>query len=102
MSLTIGQNCRGSASTKGKQVGEGQVGGGEGCTWTGRRDGVREREGESERERGEDKQSSFSPPFPFLFFLQAVVEKDSEQEGATGSEGHVSLITQHGRGKHCH
>lgn len=53
-------------------------------------------------ERGEDKRSSFFPPLPFLFFLQAVMEKDSEQEGGTGSEGHVSLITQHGRGKHCH
>lgn len=94
MSLTIGQSCRGSTSTKREQegLGWGLVVGGR--TWTGRREGVL-------TERGEDKRGSFSfPPLPLL--LQAVVEKDSEEEGGTGSEGHVSLITQHGRGKHCH
>lgn len=96
MSLTIGQSCRGSTSTKREQegLGWGLVVGGR--TWTGRREGAL-------TERGEDKRGSFSfPPLPLPLLLQAVVEKDSEEEGGTGSEGHVSLITQHGRGKHCH
>lgn len=79
-------------------VGGGRVyvwGGGSGGMWTGRKEGTL-----TEREERTSKALFF--PLPFLFFLQAVMEKDSEQEGGTGSEGHVSLITQHGRGKHCH